>query len=258
MDQAPFTDVRVRRAFNMAIDRYEMRNTLAQGGGVLNSPLQPGFKSGWGLSEDDLKRLPGWRQPKDLDIEEGKRLLAEAGYPNGFRTTIKYDQTNSFLPYMTEVSLGMLRKVGIQATGIPEETGLASKTIAEGLFEVVADRGLNEAPTPNSTLRNRWRSSGRDAKAAAIGDPKLDDLIDRQNRQSTEFNEKRRQELLIEMDRLMVEQVYFVPTISGSYFGAWQPYIMNFYPGFSGQPTISKGEDMWIDLERAPAERRVR
>jgi hypothetical protein len=69
---------------------------------------------------------------------------------------------------------------------------------------------------------------------------------------------EKRKAIFREMDRHAIEQAYFVPTVSGSYFGAWQPYLNGVYPAFSGQPWLYRTEDLWIDLDRAPAERRMR
>jgi ABC-type transport system substrate-binding protein len=158
-----------------------MRNTLSQGGGVFNTAMAPTFKAGWGLSEAELGQLPGWRQPKEVDLQEARRLLTEAGYPNGLKTTIRFDQTNSFLPYMTEVTLNQVRKVGFDASGIPQENAVASQTGRDGTYEMRANgQGLSETPNQNGNLRNEWRSSGADARVTGINDPKLDELIDRQ------------------------------------------------------------------------------
>jgi peptide/nickel transport system substrate-binding protein len=254
VDQAPYDDVRVRRAFNMAIDRDEMRNTMAQGGGVLNSVAAPGFRTGWGLPESELRKLPGWRLPKDQDLQEARRLLAEAGYPNGFRTKISYDQTNSFYPYVTEVAAGQLRRVGIQADGNPLETAVASKNVREGVFDVITSGSVSEA-NPDNALRGNFRSNGINAIAAGLKDTKLDEMIDRQ---TVELDEAKRKQIFLEIDRYLIDQAYHITTVSGSYFGAWQPYVNGVYPAFSGQPWLYRTDELWIDHSRAPADRRTR
>lgn len=254
LDQPPYNDQRVRKAFQLALDRFEMRNTIAQGEGVVNSFSAPGFRTGWGLSEQELRSVPGWRQQKDQELAEARRLLAEAGYPNGLKTRIHYDQTNSFYPYMTEVALGQLRKTGIRAEGVPQETGSYNKTIAEGLFEVATSGGVGDSNV-DRYLRNRWTSNGLDARAVGLKDPKLDDLIARQD---ADLNEEERKQRFREIDRYVLDQAYFAPTVSGQYYGIWQPYLHGVYPGFSGQPWVYRTEELWIDPAQAPAERRTR
>lgn len=252
-DQPPYNDVRVRKAFQLALDRTEMRNTIAQGEGVMNGFTAPGFRTGWVLSETELKSVPGWRQPKEQDLAEARRLLAEAGASN-LRTKIYYDQTNSFYPYMTEVALGQLRKAGIQADGVPQETGAYSKTVADGAYELVTTGGIGDSNVDRD-LKNRFMSSGRDAQAAGLKDPKLDDMIARQDR---EQDQEKRKALFREIDRYVLDQAYFLPTVSGQYYGVWQPYLQGVYPGFSGQPWIYRTGDLWVDPALAPSERRTR
>lgn len=70
--KAPFDDVRVRKAFSLALDRQAIVDTIRQKGEKASGTYVPpgihGYSSEGVLTED---------------IEEAKRLLAEAGYPNG-------------------------------------------------------------------------------------------------------------------------------------------------------------------------------
>jgi len=91
-DRPPFNDVRVRRAISMAIDRQRQVDTVYEGHGIL----------GWGIPyiyyQDTLPtaaQLGPWWQYRPA---EAKRLLAEAGYPHGFATTLFYYE---YFPQMT-------------------------------------------------------------------------------------------------------------------------------------------------------------
>ncbi len=75
----PFKDIRVRKAFYEAIDINGIKSTVMHG---LSRPtalmVGPGI-NGWTAEQD--KRLP-------YDVEAAKKLMAEAGYPNGFEVTM--------------------------------------------------------------------------------------------------------------------------------------------------------------------------
>jgi ABC-type transport system substrate-binding protein len=76
-EQPPFTDVRVRRALNHAIDRDRLLR-LINGRGVPAKGVLP-------------PRMPGYNpqlRGYPYDPEEARRLLAEAGYPDGFSVTL--------------------------------------------------------------------------------------------------------------------------------------------------------------------------
>jgi len=91
-DRPPFNDVRVRRAVSMAIDRQRQVDTVYEGHGI----------AGWGVpyiyyrdKAPTVKDLGPWWQCRP---EEAKRLLAEAGHPRGFETTLFYYE---YFPQMT-------------------------------------------------------------------------------------------------------------------------------------------------------------
>ena len=91
-DKPPFNDVRVRRAMSMAIDRQKQVDTLYEGHAIL----------GWGIPyfyfQDERPTAADLGPYWQYRPEEAKKLLAEAGYPNGFKTTLFYYE---YFPQMT-------------------------------------------------------------------------------------------------------------------------------------------------------------
>ena len=78
----PYTDVRVRQALSLAVDRTEVLQAAAAGLGSVTGPLTPAMRP-WALPADAFKE---WYTP---NLERAKKLLADAGYPSGFKTTLK-------------------------------------------------------------------------------------------------------------------------------------------------------------------------
>lgn len=77
-EKKPFDDPRVRQAISKAIDRATLIDGIYEGYGIpAISPLSPGI---FGYTEDVTSMA--------YNIEEAKALLAEAGYADGFSTTI--------------------------------------------------------------------------------------------------------------------------------------------------------------------------
>ncbi|TNF53329.1 MAG: ABC transporter substrate-binding protein [Burkholderiales bacterium] len=75
----PFKDKRVRQAFYQAIDINGIQRTVMRGASNPTALMVgPGIN---GFDETLNKRLP-------FDIEAAKKLLADAGYPNGFEVTM--------------------------------------------------------------------------------------------------------------------------------------------------------------------------
>ena len=99
----PYTDVRVRRALTHAIDKREVvRGAMFGLGRVLGSnidPLNPYFV-------DLAGAMP-------YDPAKAKKLLAAAGYPNGFDTVLKVSPQYYYTVRAGEVLTDQLRKVGV-------------------------------------------------------------------------------------------------------------------------------------------------
>jgi len=75
----PFKDKRVRQAFYQAIDIAGIQRTVMRGASRPTGLLVGPGINGWTAEQD--KRLP-------FDVEAAKKLLTEAGYPNGFEVSL--------------------------------------------------------------------------------------------------------------------------------------------------------------------------
>ena len=139
VDKKPFDDERVRKALSLAIDRYDMANTLGPLAGLdtVGGLLHP--DSPWALSPEELQELPGFAKDHPANLREAKRLLAEAGYPNGFKTVLT--TRNVKLPY---IDLGVYllsswKKIGVEAEHRLEESATWTQTRLNRDFEVLVD-----------------------------------------------------------------------------------------------------------------------
>lgn len=100
----PFDDLRVRQAVNHAIDRDAVIAAMADGEGVYTGTYPHKVYTDFAFSQDEL------RQYQKFDPKLSKRLLAEAGYPNGFTTKILW---RSDYRQVLDVVMAMLKDVGI-------------------------------------------------------------------------------------------------------------------------------------------------
>jgi peptide/nickel transport system substrate-binding protein len=100
----PWTDQRVRRAMNLAIDREGIIKSIYKGAA---KPVSIGY------------RIPGYEElpPIPYDPEKAKKLLAEAGYPNGFDfniTSVHDFMPAVELPQVVEVVVANWKAIGLR------------------------------------------------------------------------------------------------------------------------------------------------
>lgn len=88
-----------------------------------------------------------------LDVEKAEALLAEAGYPDGFDTTLRVISTQQFLDSATAIQ-GTLAQAGINADIITGDGGQIYGAMRERNFELLVGRGGGgQQPHPDSNLR---------------------------------------------------------------------------------------------------------
>ncbi|MDN5341934.1 MAG: peptide/nickel transport system substrate-binding protein [Oceanotoga sp.] len=101
----PFDDKRVRQAINYAIDKDEIIQLVANGNGTkLGSNMSPIMKEYYEEGLEDYYKT---------DLKKAKQLLKDAGYSNGFNTTITVPSNYKFHVDTAQVIAEQLKKIGI-------------------------------------------------------------------------------------------------------------------------------------------------
>lgn len=220
VDKVPWNDIRVRRAVNLGIDRDAFVKVIEQGFGRVGSFVPPIMG---GLTPDELNDQPGFRQPKDADRAEAKRLLQEAGYGSGFSTRMLH---RSGEPYTSAAVLlkTELAKIGITAELDPRTEADLFDLTFKGAYHSIMSRRSWKLPDPDGLLPVNYRSNGA-RNYGHLVDAETDKLIDQQ---SEITDPAKRKEILRQIDRRLIETVPTVTTHWFDYFMAWWPTNIQF------------------------------
>jgi peptide/nickel transport system substrate-binding protein len=244
VDTKPFTDVRVRRALNMAVNKQEIIDKFYGGDAeMLNYPMHPEFNGYFTL----LKDMPASVQELfKYDPTKAKKLLAEAGYPQGFSFKV---QVCSCWPDQMELMplvAAYLEAVGVKLEIVPMEfaTHLASMSNRTHTAGFVSDI---PALNPLSSLRTSF-SKGSAFNPSVWDDPKLEAVTVMANR---ERDEGKRQKLLKDQTLAILDQAPAIWMPAPYRYTAWWPWVRN----YGGELFVGPGRfagihaRVWIDDE---------
>jgi peptide/nickel transport system substrate-binding protein len=203
----PFNDVRVRKALTLGLDRYTMSKVLypLNGMKLLGVSLRPG--SEWAMSEAELQKYPGFGKDIEKSRAEARRLLAEAGYPNGLKFVLK--NRNIKLPYQdfAVFVIQEWRKIGVEAEHRPVETAAwFADGQNTGNFEAIVTAPVRFMDDPDLWLNMYVK--GDTENWGRVSDPRLDDLFVQQQRV---LNPGERKKLVNEMEKIVLENAYYIP-----------------------------------------------
>jgi ABC-type transport system substrate-binding protein len=186
----PFDDARVRRALMLALDRPELNEIAWSGMGILGTTAGgPGHPLTMPL--DEITTLPGYRTPKDADVAEAQRLLAEAGYPDGFDTTLAFTTPRSAALAAT-FQQQMKKFLNIRVKQLPLDGAATRELGANGKYDIITAGAGAGVVTPNQYLERWYLPDAPDNPHGWIyeGPEDLLDLIARQS-QALDLFERR-------------------------------------------------------------------
>ena len=229
----PFQDVRVRQAVSLAVDRAEVLQAAASGLGTVTGPLTPAMKP-WALPPETFKE---WYTPNP---ERAKKLLAEAGFPNGFKTTLKVIPTFPTMVAGAQVIAAQLKKVGVDAQIVQEEYGVWIKAIVKPSFDYDLTMNItNGDADPDSLLYRRFHSSEKQWNND--GDPEIDALLD-QGKLTVDV--AKRKDAYDRAQRLLVERATQIWTFAPDIIDVMQNFVhyeQHFTTNYYGFRTV------WLD-----------
>ena len=241
-DKPPFNDVKVRRAISMAIDRQKQVDTVYEGHGI----------PGWGVpyiyyqdKPPTLAQLGPWVQHRPA---EAKKLLTEAGHPNGFETTVFYYE---YFPQMTsqvqlvQQDLKRNLNINVKITKMDYTTyyGRYVESKWEGMswgFQSGHAVGLDERTyhyLHSKSTKNFFR----------VNDPAIDELVSKLRQTPDRAEQRVVTKKIVDREFDQVLRMW-MPYDNG--FLAFQPHLRNIGAGALrrsdgyGSPTLARA---WLD-----------
>ncbi|UJL45932.1 glutathione ABC transporter substrate-binding protein [Virgibacillus sp. NKC19-16] len=232
MEKEPFDDERLRQAVSMAIDKDQIIQGIHNGVGIpATGPLAPNV---FGYDEE----VSGL----GYDVDEARSLLAEAGYEDGFSTTIWTNDERGRMDTATNVQ-EQLSEIGIEASIETLEWGAMLDQTANGEHDMFVFGWTTVTGDADNGLYPLFHSDnlGSAGNRTFTENEELDELLDAARQTG---DEQERLELYSQAQELLVEVAPIVPIHHEEYLLG----VSDKVKGLSQLPTqILQLEDVYIE-----------
>lgn len=189
----PFSDKRVREAMILALNRPEIVEFVWYGQNrLLNSPIIP---ESWAFEP----KVKNYAQ----DLERAKKLLAEAGYPNGFEFQLSLEADDNVKKFV-EIAQQQWAAIGLKGNMVAKEWGAYFTDITTGKYEVCAWQSLDQkdpdVPMYRMFHSKNWAPNGYNW--IFYKNPEMDKTLDEAR---TTLDQAKRKELYQRAQNILAE-----------------------------------------------------
>lgn len=232
----PLDDVRVRQALALSIDRDAMLEAISGGKG------EWGLTGAWpgAFSSDEIHKLD------KHDPAQARRLITEAGYPNGLDIDWNFPGTTYGNDFVTLLQLmqAQVKSAGININLKSVDNAVDSASRKNGTFLISMTPGVSLEGDVDSYLFQKFSPSSKNAYGR-LDDPKLNALITAQRQES---DPNKRAGIVHQAVLYINEIADDLALVNPIHYYHWQPSVQGLYPnwGSFGQ----KLTDVWLASTR--------
>ena len=217
--ELPFYDIRVRQALFMAVDREAIAEEFYGGrADMYNFPVMeiPEFSAFYIRPEE---RTDIVKEMYSYNPDKAKQLLAEAGYPDGFKTSIVCFTTHVDLLSIIE---DYWAKVGVELELKVKEYGAYTSYMTSKEYDIF----MSSALSSNPEMFSRDRIGNID-NYSMIADERIEEAY--AVIKANFFNAAKKAEIYRDIHPYMLEQAHYLVLPGPADYTFWQPWIKNYH-----------------------------
>jgi peptide/nickel transport system substrate-binding protein len=240
----PFNNPELLRAASLSVDRKAFIDILTEGKGNIGGAMLPPPEGVWGMPPDLLKTLPGYDPDVPKNRADARKIMEKLGYGPEKRLAVTVS-TRNVPPYRDPavILIDQLKEVYIDGQLEPIDTAQWLPKVMRKDYTAALNLTGNGLDDPDQTLYENF-TCGAEGNYDGYCNPELDKMVDRQ---SMEFDQAKRKELVWAIERKLAEDAAR-PILYHSRSGTcWQPYVKGYVPMVNSIYNGLRMEDVWLD-----------
>ena len=240
----PFNNPELLRAASLSVDRKAFIDILTEGKGDIGGAMLPPPEGVWGMPPDMLKSLPGYDPDVPKNRADARKIMEKLGYGPDKRLAITVS-TRNIPPYRDPavILIDQLKEIYIDGQLEPIDTAQWLPKVMRKDYTAALNLTGNGLDDPDQTLYENF-TCGAEGNYDGYCNPELDKMVDRQSR---EFDQAKRKELVWAIERKLAEDAAR-PILYHSRSGTcWQPYVKGYTPMINSIYNGLRMEDVWLD-----------
>ncbi|MDO8750385.1 MAG: ABC transporter substrate-binding protein [Dehalococcoidia bacterium] len=249
VSKPPFSNLKLRQAVNLALDRKRLQLVLT--GAIPVHPQLIVYTEAspyatrsdaqiWGV-------LPGWRTgaEKDREIEQAKQLMKDAGYPDGIDIEMDVRPDEPFPTTSQEVQKQLV-PIGIRTKIKTVTSALQSERQANQTYAIQHWNFVMTTKDPDEVIGQYWLT-GAARNITGYSNPQVDKLF---VQMSSELDVAKRKQLLSQIvDIIVLQDAGYAPTTSAYVYGFWWKRIQGVTVGqtMHSSAGLLRSDRLWIE-----------
>lgn len=230
----PLDNAKVRQAIGLAIDRKAIvaGAFFGQATAILGGVVP---KWNWGFADISFFK-------EGADVEGAKKLLAEAGYPDGFETSMTMASSFPAMMTMAPIIQANLAAVGIKATiGTMEIPRYWDEVWGPSKFDITTMYWVSPLADPDDFVTNNYKC-GMAINVQKSCSPEMDAILEQAKAGTTQ---EERKAAYKKMQELSLQEMGIVPLVNSYILIAYDKKLKGFTPLRTG--FLKTLKDSWFE-----------
>lgn len=240
----PFDNADMRKAMSLALDRATFSKIITEGNASFGGAMMPLPDGEWGMPAEMLAKMPGYGPDFAKNLAEAQKIMQGLGYSDSKMLPIKV-QTRNLASYRDPAVLliDQLRKVYIQGElEIVDTPQWYPKLQRKDYTLALQVTGFAVDDPDGNLVENYSCNSERNYTQYCNAD------VDRKlAEQSRESDKKKRQQIVWDIEKILIEDAARPSIQFGVGANCWQSYVKGYKPHNNSLYNNLRFENVWLD-----------